>query len=136
MTEDPSLSRGKVRDLWIAKTPFWTATADDMALMADKMNQPFLDAVGVGPGDMVLDLASGASEPALGAAQRVGDAGSVVATDIIPDMLAKVRLRAARQRLGNLWTVVANAEALPFPAAGFDRITCRFGLMFISDVRA
>lgn len=136
MTEDSSLSRNKVRDLWVAKTPFWTATADDMARMADKMNQPFLDAVGVGPGDMVLDLASGAGEPALGAAQRVGDAGGVVATDIVPDMLARVRERAARQRVGNLRTVVADAETLPFPAAGFDRVTCRFGLMFISDVPA
>src|SRR3546814_6699772 len=30
----------------------------------------------------------------------------------------------------------ADAEALPFPTASFDRVTCRFGLMFVSDVPA
>src|SRR3546814_8141511 len=51
-------------------------------------------------------------------------------------MLAKVRLRAAEQRLGNLRAAAADAEALPFPTASFDRVTCRFGLMFVSDVPA
>src|SRR3546814_587993 len=136
MTGNADLSRDEVRDLWIAKAPFWTAAADQMARMADKLNQPFLDAAGVGPGDMVLDLASGAGEPALSVARRIGDAGGVVATDVIPDMLAKVRLRAAEQRLGNLRAAAADAEALPFPTASFDRVTCRFGLMFVSDVPA
>src|SRR3546814_14156192 len=91
MTGDADLSRDEVRDLWIAKTPFWTAAADQMARMADKLNQPFLDAVGVGPGDMVLDLASGAGEPALSVARRLGDPGGGGASDVHPHMPATVR---------------------------------------------
>ena len=78
----------------------------------------------------MLDLASGAGEPALSIACRVGDGGSVTATDLVPEMLAGAKRRAATAGLTNLRFEIADMEALPFDDGTFDRVVCRFGLMF------
>lgn len=119
-----------VRADWIARSGAWDRWADEMAKMADRFNEPLLDAAAIGPGQAVLDLASGAGEPALSIARRVGAAGRVVATDLVSEMLAGARRRAAAANLDNLAFEIADMEDLPFPDAEFDRVTCRFGLMF------
>lgn len=82
----------------------------------------------------VLDLASGTGEPALSLAPRVGPGGSVTATDVIPEMVEIARENAAQQDITNLRFEQADAGALPFPDASFDRVTCRFGVMYFPDV--
>jgi len=77
-----------------------------------------------------LDLACGSGVPALPLARRVG---SLVATDLVPDMVKIVADSARAQGLGNLTTQTADMEALPFEDAQFDLVTCRFGLMFCPD---
>ena len=123
---------GAVRDYWRAKAPHWTGWADSMAAMADRFNQPLLDAIAIQPGDRVLDLASGAGEPALTAAGRAGPQGLTVASDLIPDMLSSLR---ARGDGAPIVAVAADMQALPFAPASFDKVSCRFGIMFPPDVQ-
>ncbi|AWK85870.1 hypothetical protein DEW08_05020 [Azospirillum thermophilum] len=105
-----------------------------MADMADKLNRPLLDAGGVAEGDRVLDLASGAGEPALSAARRVGSRGLVVGSDLVPGMMAgAVRRAAALEGEAPVFTA-ADMTALPFADGSFDRVTCRFGVMFVPDI--
>lgn len=78
-TSDAERDKAAQRSYWADKAPMWDRHADEMAKPADRMNQPFLDAVGIEAGQRVLDLASGAGEPALGIARRVGPTGAVVA---------------------------------------------------------
>ncbi len=87
-----------------------------------------------GPGMRVLDLASGTGEPALTLAPRVGPDGTVTATDVIPEMVAIAAENATEQGITNIRFQQADAGALPFPDASFDRITCRFGVMYFPDV--
>ena len=47
-----------------------------------------LDMAKVGPGHRVLDVAAGAGDQTLQAAERVGPTGHVLATDISPNILA------------------------------------------------
>jgi SAM-dependent methyltransferase len=120
---------------WEAASDAWGRWADAMAAMADKLNQPLLEAAGVCEGARVLDLAGGAGEPAFSSARRVGAGGLSVCTDIAPGMLAGA---AARKRPEGAPAVVFSAAdmcALPFVAGGFDAVTCRFGVMFVPDVR-
>lgn len=119
-----------VRADWSDRGAAWDRWADDLATLADRFNQPLLDAAGVGPGQRVLDLASGAGEPALTIAGRVGGGGSVTATDLVPEMLAGARRRAALAGLDNIDFELADMEALPFGESTFDRVICRFGIMF------
>jgi len=93
-----------------------------------------IEAARVSPGMQVLDLASGGGEPAISLAQAVEPEGRVIATDLVPGMLLGAREHAAWVDRRNLGFVAANAEALPFAAGGFDRVTCRFGVMFFPAV--
>lgn len=86
------------------------------------------------PGMRILDLASGTGEPALTIAPFVGPGGVVTATDIIPEMVAIAAENAAAEGIVNLRAEQADAAALPFPDESFDRVTCRFGVMYFPDV--
>ncbi len=122
---------------WEGRAPYWNKWADRIADLADRFNAPLLDAAALAPGHRVLDLASGTGEPALSAARRVAPNGHVTATDLVPAMLAGAARRARAQGLENIAFEHADMEALPFPDRCFERVTCRFGVMFVPDpVRA
>jgi ubiquinone/menaquinone biosynthesis C-methylase UbiE len=96
--------------------------------------QTLLRAARVKPGMQVLDLASGAGDPALTLAEVVGPDGHVTATDLVPDMLAAAEEFARQRGLTNITFRQADAEALPFPDQAFDVVTCRLGVMFFPNV--
>ncbi|WP_119678555.1 class I SAM-dependent methyltransferase [Indioceanicola profundi] len=121
------------RERWSASSANWDRWADPVSEAADRINRPLLAAAGLNTGDSVLDLASGAGEPALTAAELVGTNGTVIATDFVPGMLDGARRRMAERGIVNLRFAAADMEALPFPGGVFDRVTCRFGLMFVPD---
>ena len=87
-------------------------------------------------GMRVLDLASGTGEPAISLAERVEPAGSVTAVDQSPELLEVAAQRARLKKLSNFVTQQADAHHLPFADRSFDLATCRFGVMFFSDVNA
>ncbi len=115
---------------WTARSAAWDRWSDTIAQLAQRMNAPLLEAADLAPGQAVLDLASGIGEPALDIARRVGETGVVTATDMVPEMLAGARRRAAEAKLANMRFEIVDMEALPFADAAFDRILCRFGIMF------
>ena len=112
---------------------YWAKWADQLAEQQDKVNQALLSAAGVTPGARLLDLASGAGEPAVTAARVVGPDGQVTATDVSAPMVAALAARAARLGLANVRCEQADMEALPFADASFDAVTCRYGLMYARD---
>jgi ubiquinone/menaquinone biosynthesis C-methylase UbiE len=69
-----------------------------------------------------LDVATGAGHTALAMAQHVAH---VTATDLTPEMLAQTQRLATERGFPNVATQLADAEALPFPDASFDLVTCR-----------
>ena len=100
--------------------------------------QPVSDAMvemaAVGPHQRVLDLATGIGEPAATAARRPGRHGTVLGTDLCPQMLAIGEERAAKEGLGNLEFRTMDAEWPDFAPGSFDAALCRLGLMFLPDL--
>jgi SAM-dependent methyltransferase len=92
-----------------------------------------LELAEVGPGQRVLDIATGIGEPALLAASRVGPTGRVVATDLSSRMLAVARERAATAGLTNVVFVEVDAERLDFRDGSFDAILWRWGPTDLAD---
>ncbi|NYZ17705.1 class I SAM-dependent methyltransferase [Azospirillum sp. RWY-5-1] len=135
-TRNSPIDASAERRRWNDSAGSWDRWADAMADIADKLNQPLLDAGGVDQGHAVLDLASGAGEPAFSAARRVGPGGLVIGTDIVPAMLAGAVRRAAALPPPVPCFAAADMTGLPFPDHAFDRVTCRFGIMFVPDVQA
>lgn len=93
---------------------------------------PFLlRAARLAPGQRVLDVATGtgiAAEAALGV---VGSSGSVLATDMSPEMVAKARKRLDRAQ--NAAVAVEDGQALSLAGESFDAVLCSLGLMFFPD---
>ena len=85
------------------------------------------------PGDLCLDIATGPGNVAFKLARN---AGLVVACDIAPGMLRVARRQAEERGLSNLRFVLAASEALPFPAATFDAVTCRIAPHHFGSVPA
>jgi len=86
----------------------------------------------VRPGMDVLDVAGGTADLALALAKRTGGTGRVVLSDIHPSMLRLGRERLIDQACAP-FAVQCDAEALPFPAESFDRVTVAFGLRNMTD---
>ncbi|AZQ68357.1 methyltransferase domain-containing protein [Silicimonas algicola] len=89
---------------------------------------PLCDAVEVGPGKDVLDIACGTGATTREAAERVGPSGRVVGLDRNQGMLD-----VARRRAPDMEWIEGLAEALPFAGGSFDRVLCQFGLMFFDQ---
>lgn len=84
---------------------------------------------GVRSGNSVLDIAGGTGDLSYAFARKVGPEGQVVLADINESMLKVGRDRLADRGIaGNLETVQANAESLPFDDNRFDVVTIAFGL--------
>ncbi|HZO98387.1 MAG TPA: class I SAM-dependent methyltransferase [Gaiellaceae bacterium] len=85
--------------------------------------------VEAGPGDRVLDVATGTGLVARELAARHGCA--VVGVDRSPGMLAE-----ARRRTTGIELVEARAEALPFADGEFDALTFTYLLRYVDDPAA
>jgi len=84
------------------------------------------------PGHRVLDVATGGGHTA---AALAGRCGRVVASDLTPSMLREARVLATDRRIYNIVFAAADAEALPFRDAAFDRVACRIAPHHFPDLR-
>lgn len=134
-TFDPVAFKEAQRNDWQAAAPGWRRWYDVVEAEAGGrvVSRRLVELAGLGPGDTVLDVATGYGEPALTAARAVAP-GRVVATDIAEDMLAFGRERAVQAGLDNIEFLAADAEALRFDDETFDVILSRQGLQFLPDV--
>jgi demethylmenaquinone methyltransferase / 2-methoxy-6-polyprenyl-1,4-benzoquinol methylase len=87
------------------------------------------DLAEVGPGDRVLDVATGTGDLAIELASRVGPTGEVVGSDFSEEMLQLARKKAPGQRFE--W---GNALQLPYADGEFAAATVGFGARNFSDL--
>lgn len=128
--------RTHLRQEWTGKETVaaWRKWQAQLAAFTRPITEALMEAAELRPGLRVLDLASGVGDPALSLAEAVGSTGRVTASDMGPDMIALAEELARKQKLTNIEFRIANAEALPFPDASYDVLTCRFGVMFFPDL--
>src|ERR1700761_1054797 len=72
------------------------------------------------PGEIVLDLGSGAGEDVLISAQRVGPTGKAIGLDMTDEMLELARANVAKAGLANCEFVQGEIEDIPLPDASVD----------------
>jgi len=120
---------GEVRKAFTAWAPRYDATHAWRML---KRRQARL-ALGVRPGDRVIEIACGTGLNFPHLRQLVGEAGQVVGVDLTPAMLEIARQRVFRNKWKNVEMREADAADLPFPDASFDRALCAFALNIIPE---
>lgn len=104
---------------------------------AQNLSNHLVELAKINSSSKVLDIATGIGEPAITAAKKVGSGdGHVLATDISPQMLSIARQRAISLGLQDMIEFKeGDAETISLPASAFDAVLCRWGLMFLPDLR-
>lgn len=131
---DPSAYKSTQRTQWNQDATAWQRWTPTLEAWASPVTQQMLSLANVAPGDQVLDLATGAGEPALSAAQVVGDSGRVLATDLSEEMVNFAAQNANDRGLSNFTAQVMDGEQLDLPDATFDVVLCRFGLIYMPNI--
>jgi ubiquinone/menaquinone biosynthesis C-methylase UbiE len=92
-----------------------------------------MDAVGVGLGAEVLDVASGTGVVARLAAQRAGTDGRVVAVDVSGPMLKHAAAQPRPAGSAPIEFLESGADHLPCSDGSFDVVLCQQGLQFFDE---
>ena len=116
------------RDLSVAEA--WALWERGFSLQTRAGTELLLRETPIARAMTVLDLGSGAGEPALAISRAVGPDGHVVATDFSGDAMAALAHKVAALGYSNMETRQADMHALPFPDAEFDAVTARLSVMF------
>ena len=87
------------------------------------------------PGEVVVDLGSGAGLDVFLASPKVGPLGKVIGIDMTPEMIERARRNAAKSGLTNVEFHLAQIEALPLPADSADCVVSNCVLNLVPDKR-
>lgn len=90
------------------------------------LGSTLVEAIGVQPGDRVLDVAAGTGTSAIPAARQ---GARVTATDLTPELLSIAEQRAVADGLDLQWRV-ADVENLPYGDGEYDVVLSCIGVMF------
>lgn len=119
----PSTLKAKQQAMW---------ASGDFAVIGTTLQivgEQLCEAADVCAGERVIDVAAGNGNATLAAARRFA---TVTSTDYVAALLERGRQRADAERL-DIAFEVADAEALPYAAGGFDVALSTFGVMFAPD---
>jgi ubiquinone/menaquinone biosynthesis C-methylase UbiE len=130
---DPVAFKESTRQQWQNAAAAWHRWTPTLQSWLDPVTEAMLEMAGLGPGGRVLDLAAGAGEPALSAAEVVGATGHVLATDISSNIIEFARQTARERGLTNFETRVMDGEDPDLPDATFDAVLSRLGLIYFPD---
>src|SRR5262249_207692 len=84
---------------WGESAPYWAKYRDVIVEMFAPVAQALIEDARIAKGNSVLDLATGPGEPALTIAELVGPEGTVVGTDVAPEMVEAALREASRRKL-------------------------------------
>lgn len=118
---------------WRDVSEGWRKNDAHLRENAHCVTQRMLDLADISDGNWVLDIASGTGEPAIPAAQLVGESGCVIGTDLVDEMLLVARDKAKAQNVRNVEFQKVDGKSLNFDAASFDAVTSRWGLIFMPE---
>lgn len=122
--------RHQIHGIWASVAPNWAQHADYLDERGGAITAAMLDRVALQPGDRVLELACGPGGVGLVAAERVGETGEVVLSDVAVEMTTIAEKRASELGMTNVRTAVLDLEQIDQPDDTYDVVLCREGLMF------
>ena len=128
---DASKYKNAQREQWNKDGAAWRRWNPFLDRWYGEATRHMLDLARIERGQRVLDIAAGAGEPAVSAAQRVGPRGYVLATDISEGIVELARQVALERGHAHIETRVMDGEKLDLPDASFDAVICRLGLMYM-----
>ena len=119
----------------VAARPAWDAIASRFDQFANPVTMALGDELAqrldVGRGTRFLDVAAGSGALAIPAARRGAE---VLAVDIAPSMVERLRARVAADGLTNAEALVMDGRRLDLPDGGFDTVASLNGVSLFPDL--
>jgi ubiquinone/menaquinone biosynthesis C-methylase UbiE len=135
-TPDTQQYKEGQRQSWDSVAAEWQRWWKTTETAAEEVSRWLIELAVIKPGSKVLDIATGIGEPAISAAKKV-NGGHVLATDISPQMLSIAKQRAISLGLQDVIEFKeGDAETIDLPTSTFNAVLCRWGLMFLPDLKA
>lgn len=133
---DAESFRAAARDQWARSAPGWRERRAHLQAAALPVSRWMVDALALQPGHRVLELAAGAGDTGLLAAELIEPGGTLICSDASEEMLGVARERAAALGAANVEFRVLEAEWIDLVAASVDAVLCRWGYMLLADPAA
>jgi len=130
---DPQHYKTTTREQWQTAAEAWHRWHPTLKRWLGPATDLMLDMAQVKEGYKVLDIAAGAGEQSITAAEKVGPSGYVLATDLAPKILDFAIELANEKGINNIETQEMDGEDLTVPDNSFDTVISRVGLIFFPD---
>lgn len=127
---NPEHYKSTTREQWQTAAEAWHRWHPTLKNWLGPATNLMLDMAQVKEGHRILDIAAGAGEQSITAAERVGSNGYVLATDLAPKILEFALELAKENGLNNIEIEEMDGENLTVPDNSFDTIISRVGLIF------
>ena len=127
-----NLSEDALRQ-WSSVAPAWEARREPLFEMTRAISEQLVERIDPEPGETVLELCAGPGETGFLAAERLGERGRLISSDLSPAMVEAARRGAEARGLGNVELRVVDAQQIDLPDDHVDAVVARFGLMLVPD---
>jgi SAM-dependent methyltransferase len=114
----------------------WEAEREFIQSSTGAVSRRMVDALDAGPGDTILDIASGTGDLGYLTLDRIGPEGKLISTDFAAGMVDGARRNSEQLGLENVAHRVLDAESMDLPDDSVDGVLCRFGYMLMADPAA
>jgi SAM-dependent methyltransferase len=128
--------REENRRRWQTVAAGWEKHADDINRDTMPVTGWMVEALALQPGHTVLELAAGIGDVGFFAAELIEPGGTLITSDLVPEMLTAAQRRAEQLGITNVRFRQIDAEVVDQPAASLDGVLCRWGYMLMPDPEA
>jgi ubiquinone/menaquinone biosynthesis C-methylase UbiE len=133
---NPDQQRSDTREAWERAAAGWGKRADRIRDWGMPVSVAMVDALGLHPGQRVLELAAGPGDTGFMAAELVRPGGTLISSDGADAMLDVARARAAEMGIANVEFKQLELEWIDLETASVDAVLVRWGIMLIVDPAA
>jgi ubiquinone/menaquinone biosynthesis C-methylase UbiE len=120
-------------EVWEAMAPGWERWRAQLAGALTPVREWLIGALGLQPGETVLELGAGTGETGFEAAAILGEGGRLISTDFSPEMVEVARRRGTELGLGNVDYRAIDAERIQLDSGSVDGVLCQSTYMLVAD---
>jgi SAM-dependent methyltransferase len=119
---------------WANIAKGWESHADAFRRQTMPVASWMIDHTAPQVGQTVLDLAAGIGDTGFLAAELIQPGGTLITSDVVPEMLAAAQRRAAALGIRNVrFKQIDASQPIDVEAASIDIVLCRWGYMLMDD---
>src|SRR5919109_576894 len=120
-------------ELWERMAEPWERRRELAWRWTGKVSEWLVDRLEPQPGQTLVELAAGTGETGFLAADRLGNEGLLISSDLSPAMVRAAERMARKLGISNAAFRVLDAERLDLDDASVDGVLCRFGYMLMGE---